>query len=431
LASDAAGRQRRSALGLAFLFGAFSFAQSVGEPTEGLIAQPLQALLGRWHMDPGRIGAFLAVLGLPWALKPLFGLVTDFVPLLGSRRRSYLVLTGALGSAGLAAASLSGWDSPTAGRLLGLLIGPAAAVAFADVVADAWLVERGRALGMIGRFQAAQWAGFSVATVLNGAGGGWITEQRRPGLAFAVCGGLSALSMVLALGFVRDDGAPVVATASRRGLLGTFGSRSWAGVAAFLFLWNFNPFQNAVLNHYSRTALGLTGQEYGNSLALLAVGSIAASVAYGLYCRRVPLGWLVHASIALGIVGTLAYGAVRDARSAAVVGVVVGMTYTTASLIQLDLAARACPPEVAGTAFATLMALENLATTLATGLGGDWYQRGIRLWGPHGSFRVLLVVGAAFTAACWLLVPLLPRDLGPDRPEGARPDDGSPAGGST
>jgi predicted MFS family arabinose efflux permease len=400
------------------IFGAFSFAQCVGEPTEGLISQPLQSMLLGGGLRPARIGAFLAVLGLPWALKPLFGLVTDFVPLLGSRRRSYLVVTGALGAAGLTAASLARWEAFAPGRLLAMLIVPAAAVAFADVVADAWLVERGRALGMIGRFQAAQWAGFCVATVLNGVGGGWITGHQRPRLAFAACAGLSALSTVLAILFVRDAEEPVRVAASRRGLVRLFGSKAWAGVAAFLFLWNFNPFQNTVLNHYSTAVLGLTGQEYGNSVALLAVGSIAASLAYGLYCRRVPLRRLVHASIVLGIAGTLAYGAVRDARSAAVVAVVVGMTYTTASLIQLDLAARACPPEVAGTAFATLMALENLATALATGLGGDWYQRGIRLWGPHGSFRVLLGVGATFTAACWVLVPLLPRNLGPDEPEG-------------
>jgi hypothetical protein len=413
------------------LFGAFSFAQSVAEPTEGLMSQPLQWLLQGWGRGSGSIGTFLAVLGLPWALKPLFGLVTDFVPLLGSRRRSYLVATGALATAGLAAASLARWESPSTGRLLALLIVPAAAVAFADVVADAWLVERGRALGMIGRFQAAQWVGFCVATVLNGVGGGWITQQHRPALAFAACGALSAGSMLLALLFVRDAPARPEVASSRRGLLRLVRSKTWVGVAAFLFLWNFNPFQNTVLNHYSTSVLGLSGQEYGNSLALLAVGSIAASLAYGAYCRRVPLGWLVHASIVLGIAGTLAYVAVRDARSAAIVAVVVGMCYTTASLIQLDLAARACPPEVAGTAFATLMALENLATALATALGGDWYQRGIRLWGPHGSFRVLLGVGATFTAACWLLVPWLPPNLGPDRAEGERTDDGSPAGDST
>lgn len=407
----------RTALGLVLLFGVFSFAQSVAEPTEGLISQPLQAFLRSRRFPAGPTGAFFAVLGLPWALKPLFGLATDFVPLFGSRRRSYLVLAGGLGAAALAIAGLSRWVHLATGHVLALLAVAAASIAFADVVVDAWLVERGRALGMIGRFQASQWTGFAVAAVLNGTLGGWITQQRRPWLAFAIGGALSGLSMVLALLFVRDAPAPAKRAAGPRALLGLFRSRRWAAVAAFLFLWNFNPFQNTVLNHYATTVLGLDGQEYGNSLAWLAVGSIGASLAYGLYCRRVPLGWLVHASIVLGIVGTLAYGAMTDARSAAIIGGIVGATYATASLIQLDLAARACPPAVAGTAFATLMALENLATALATGVGGSWYEAGRRLWGPRGSFLVLLGAGALSSAACWLLVPSLPRDLGPDRPE--------------
>ena len=88
----------------------------------------------------------------------------------------------------------------------------------------------------------------------------------------------------------------------------------------------------------------------------------------------------------------------------------VGFTYMTATLIQLDLAARACPPEAAGTVFATLMALENLAASLGTWLGGSWYERGLARWGSRTSFHLLVLVGSACTAGCWLLVPFLPRE---------------------
>jgi MFS family permease len=43
----------------------------------------------------------MALLAVPWTIKPIFGLLSDFVPLLGSRRRNYLLLAN-----GLAAASL-------------------------------------------------------------------------------------------------------------------------------------------------------------------------------------------------------------------------------------------------------------------------------------------------------------------------------------
>jgi predicted MFS family arabinose efflux permease len=80
----------------------------------------------------------------------------------------------------------------------------------------------------------------------------------------------------------------------------------------------------------------------------------------------------------------------------------------TALLVQLDLAARFSPPEVAGTTFALLMAFANLGLILATWLGGAWYERSLSLWGHTAAFQLMAVVGAVFTALCWFLVPLIP-----------------------
>ena len=165
--------------------------------------------------------------------------------------------------------------------------------------------------------------------------------------------------------------------------------------------------------------LGLGEQFYGYTASLMAMASIAACLAYGTYCRRVPMPVLVHLSIALGVASTLAYVAVTDERSAVLVALAVGFTYMTATLIQLDLAARVCPPEAAGTVFATIMALENLGASASIGLGGRWYDAGAARWGGQASFHVLVGVGAAFTASCWLIVPFLPRHaFGPPTPPG-------------
>jgi predicted MFS family arabinose efflux permease len=91
-----------------------------------------------------------------------------------------------------------------------------------------------------------------------------------------------------------------------------------------------------------------------------------------------------------------------------VVSVLVGLTYMTATLIQLDLAAQICPPRVAGTAFAIFMALSNMGNALSIWLGGLWYERLRPLWGDRAAFNVLVGIGAAFTAGCWLVVPFLP-----------------------
>ena len=93
---------------------------------------------------------------------------------------------------------------------------------------------------------------------------------------------------------------------------------------------------------------------------------------------------MIHASIALGMVATAAYWLLIGPKTAVAVTIAVGLTYMTATLIQLELAARACPPEAVGTAFALLMSLENLASAGSTWVGGRFYGWGTGLLGPDG-----------------------------------------------
>src|ERR1700677_3501132 len=70
----------------------------------GIMAQPLTYWLKEAvHWDPVTISASLSVLDLPWIIKPLWGAISDFVPLFGYRRRSYLIL------ASIAAMGAFGW----------------------------------------------------------------------------------------------------------------------------------------------------------------------------------------------------------------------------------------------------------------------------------------------------------------------------------
>lgn len=59
---------------------------------------------------------FLSAANIPWTIKPLIGFVSDSVPLLGYRRKSYLALAGLAGAreaaaraAGRAGGCVSAW----------------------------------------------------------------------------------------------------------------------------------------------------------------------------------------------------------------------------------------------------------------------------------------------------------------------------------
>jgi predicted membrane metal-binding protein len=64
----------------------------------------------------------------------------------------------------------------------------------------------------------------------------------------------------------------------------------------------------------------------------------------------------------------------------------------------------------AGTVFALLMALSNLSLALASRIGGGWYESWGTEIGAGAAFDRLVLIGAACTAACWLMLLILPRN---------------------
>ena len=404
---------RPSFAALAGLFGLFYFLQGIGEPSDGLIAQPVRSLLIRWGKSTAEIGALSAYLLLPWSIKPIYGLISDFVPLAGYHRKSYLVLTSALAAAALLALSVMRLGPDDTHTLLWLLLLPTFGVAFGDVVIDALMIQRGQPYGWTGELQAVQWSAMFAAMALTGVLGGYLSQHELEHVGFAICGGACLVAAVVSL-LVREERA----TTKRGGRAVHAGMLRAAcrlpalqAAAVFLLLWNFNPFSTSVLHVYMTRELGFSQQFYGNTMTITAVASMAGAVLYGLVRTRVSFRLLLHFAIALGIASTAAYWGLEREFSAQVVSAATGFTSAVALLIQLDLAAQVCPAPIAGTVFAALMSLVNLSVSLSGSIGGyayDWLREDI---GERAAFDRLVLIGSLTTAGCWLVMPWLSRGL--------------------
>ena len=113
--------------------------------------------------------------------KPLYGLLSDFVPFFGTRRRSYLLLTTAITSLGLGYLYFSELHRGNTGILLAFLLLPTFAVAFSDVVIDALMVEKGQPFGLTGLLQSAQWTAMYAGMILAGQLGGYLSQSTDSG----------------------------------------------------------------------------------------------------------------------------------------------------------------------------------------------------------------------------------------------------------
>jgi predicted MFS family arabinose efflux permease len=400
-------------LRMGLLFGVIYFVQGMSEPTTGLVSQPDQSLLRDWGKAEEEVTFFAAMLTLPWCLKPLFGLLSDFVPLGKYRRKSYLLIASALGVAGFIGLLLTPLPSGAERPLLSWLMLSAIAVVCSDVVIDALMIDTSRPMGLTGRMQSVQWASIYGGAVVTGILGGLLSEHHQQKIAFALCTAMLLVTVLMTVFFVDEN--PAAAGIRWRSAVPSLWkavrSPGVLVVSGLMFLWNFNPFSQAALYVYTTKELELDERVFGNMTALNAVGSLAACIGYGFYCRRVPMRWLVHLSIVAGIASNCAYWLLSDKTSALALSVAVGLIYMTGCMVQVDLAARVCPPEATGTLFALLMATCNLGTAISTWFGGIIYRFGADRLGAKVSFWLLIGVGSLFTLGCWLIVRFLPADL--------------------
>ena len=155
--------QSADARRLAILFAVVYFSQGMYHVPDQVLLLTLKEKLG---LSPSQVATFGWITLTPWVIKPLYGLISDAVPIFGRRRKSYFLLTCALAT--LAGVALGTAGPPVYWRLATMIFVMGLGLAFTDVLTDAMMVENGKPLGLTGAFQSVQWASINVATILVG-----------------------------------------------------------------------------------------------------------------------------------------------------------------------------------------------------------------------------------------------------------------------
>jgi len=393
---------------LMLFFGIVYTVEGFCQAKVGVVWQPLTYYLKEVQgWDTVQIAASLAVLDVPWVVKPVYGIVSDFLPLFGYRRRSYLLLS----SAAAIVAFLFTAQTLAPAAIVSALLLTSIAMAAASTVCGALLVENGQRYGASAAFVNQQWLWFNVALMVASLIGGQLIEWLSPAGAFHASVVLAAVAPVAVLAstvaLVDESRAPMNTEALRqalKGFLGTFRSRTLWWVAAFLFLYYFSPGFGTPLYFYMTDDLHFSQGMIGLLSSASAGGWIAGGWLYRYLPGRMSTRALLNVSILAGTLSTLAYLGMVNIPSAVVVWTFTGVANMIANVATLTLAANHCPPRSEGFAFAALMSVINIATPLHDTIGAYLYEHLF-----HKELAPLIVVSAACTALIFPLVPLLGR----------------------
>ncbi len=394
----------------------------------GLIAQPLSYFLKEVHRwSPLQVTAYLTIFNFPWIIKPIYGALSDFIPIVGYRRKSYLLAANVCAIVGFF------WVTQLTmpGQLVWALQLTAYAMAISSTVCGAVLVENGQRLGESGRFVNQQWLWFNFAAMLASILGGQLAQHLSPTSALHTAAGIVAvapLAVLFGTIFLISERKTRIDVAALReassGVAAAFKKRELWIVGIFLFLYYFSPGLSTPLYYVMTDDLKFSQGYIGILASIASAGWIVGALLYRRLFDAMSTKRFLQLSIALGAVTTTAYLLLFNEASAAIISFCSGFSAMLATVATVTLAADYCPRRSEGFSFAVMMSVINLATASADIVGSFFFQHLF-----NHRLAPLVLVSAAFTAFAFVLVPLL--RLGgkqQGQPAGALPASGPETG---
>ncbi len=327
-------------------------------------------------LSPAEVAALMGIAALPWVVKPVFGFISDGLPIFGYRRRPYLILSGLLGvGAWLSLASVV----DTAATATIAIAMTSLSVAFSDVIVDSLIVERARSesVSKAGSLQALCWGASAFGGLLTAYFSGLLLQQFSTRTVFAFTAAFPLLVSAAALWIAE---APVTTNdGNRQTIVKDQMQQLWQALTQkaiwmptlFLFIWQCTPTADSAFFYFTTNELGFTPEFLGRVRLVTSLASLLGVWLFQRFLKTVPfrqiLIWTTLLSSLLGLTALLLvthtnrslgiddhWFALGDSLILTVMGQLTFMPV-------LVLAARLCPPGIEATLFAFLMSVLNLA----------------------------------------------------------------------
>lgn len=333
-------------------------------------------------LSPAETSALLGIVALPWMIKPLFGFISDGLPIFGYRRRPYLILSGLLGTLSwvlLATVVTRPWQAIAAISLGSL------SVAFSDVIADSLVVERARKESQsdAGSLQSITWAASAIGGLITAYLSGFLLEIFSSRSIFLITATfpliVSGVAWLIAEQPTGDrpDFSGVKTQLSQ--LKAAISQKSIWLPTAFLFIWQATPTADSAFFYFTTNELGFQPEFLGRVRLVTSLASLVGIWLFQRFFKAVPFRRIfVWTTILSSLLGMSALLLVTHANRAIGIddhwfslgdSLILTVMGQLAFMPVLVLAARLCPSGVEATLFAVLMSVSNIAGMLSYELG--------------------------------------------------------------
>lgn len=339
------------------------------------------------HLSPANVAALSGIASLPWIIKPLFGFMSDGLPIFGYRRRPYLVLSGLLGTFSWLAFATVVDSAPKA--TLAILCA-SASVAISDVIADSIIVERARqeSLGKAGSLQSLSWVCSALGGLITAYLSGKLLEHCSRQTVFGITASFPLLVSAVAW-LIAEEKIDRQKTNSKteKALVVNQIEQLWVAIkqksiwlpALFLFIWQATPTSESAFFFFVTNELGFKPEFLGTVRLVTSLASLIGIWMFQRFFKTIPfrtiLGWSTLISATLGMTTLLLvthanrslgiddrWFSLGDNLILTVIGQITWMPV-------LVLSARLCPEGIEATLFALLMSIWNLSGLVSQELG--------------------------------------------------------------
>ncbi|MEH2289103.1 folate/biopterin family MFS transporter [Nostoc sp.] len=339
-------------------------------------------------LSPVQVSTLVGIVFLPWMIKPVFGFISDGLPIFGYRRRPYLILSGILGTASwvsLGTIVHTSWAA-TLAIALGSL-----SVAMSDVIVDSLVVERARdeSQAKAGSLQSLCWGASAIGGLITAYFSGLLLQYFTTRTVFEITALfpliVSGVAWLIAESPVSQDAQDNNQTKSlpikhQLGQLRQAISQKTIWLpTAFIFIWQATPNADSAFFYFTTNELHFEPEFLGRVHLVTSFASLAGVLIFQRFLKSIPFRviftWSTLLSSILGMTMLLLvthtnrllgiddhWFSLGDSLILTVMGKIAFMQV-------MVLTARLCPSGVEATLFALLMSIYNSAGTVSHGLG--------------------------------------------------------------